>query len=96
MLLFVFVGAKRRRGEISKFQFLISANLRVVTFSLYSVPDSAADSSVSLIYFAVLSLVFELKQHLEAQPYPEKDSKPPKMVEITMELSSLYPALAIY
>ena len=26
------------------------------------------------IYFAVLSLVFELKQNLKAQPYPEKDS----------------------
>ena len=24
-----------------------------------------------LVYFAVLSLVFELKQNLEAQPYPE-------------------------
>ena len=27
-----------------------------------------------LIYFAVLILVFELKQNLEAQPYPEMNS----------------------
>ena len=26
------------------------------------------------IYFAVLSLVFELKQNLEVQPYPEMNS----------------------
>ena len=29
---------------------------------------------IFFIYFAVLSLVFELKQNLEAQPYPEMNS----------------------
>ena len=31
-----------------------------------------------LVYFAVLSLVFELKQTLEAQPYPEMNPYNPK------------------
>ena len=38
MFLFVFAGAKRRSGEIAKFQFLIA------TFSLQKVPESAGDS----------------------------------------------------
>ena len=43
----------------------------VATFSLQNVPESAVDSVVFLIYFALLSLVFELNPNLEAQPYPE-------------------------
>ena len=53
MFLLVFAGAKRRNGEIAKFQILIPANSGVATFSLQKVPESAGDS--------VLSLVFELK-----------------------------------
>ena len=33
MFLFVFAEAKRRSGEIAKFQFLIPANLGVASFS---------------------------------------------------------------
>ena len=41
MFLFVFAGAKRRSGEISKFQFLIPVNWGVATFILQKVPESA-------------------------------------------------------
>ena len=68
MFLCMFAGAKRRSGEIAKFQFLIPANWGVATFSLQKVPESADDGGIFLVYFAVLSLVFELKQNLEAQP----------------------------
>ena len=61
MFLFVFAGAKRRNGEIAKFQSLITA-LHSATVASF------------LIHFIVLSLVFELKQNLEAQPYPEMKS----------------------
>ena len=49
-----------------------------------------------LVYFAVLSLVFELKQNLEAQPYPEMSPEPPKRLELLWSsmgkiISSLYP-----
>ena len=67
----VFAGAKRRSSEIAKFQFLTPASLGVATFSLQKVSESAGDDIVFfLFYFAVLSPVFELKQNLEAQPYP--------------------------
>ena len=65
MFLFVFDGAKRR-SEIAKFQFLIPANRGVATFSLQKVPKMQATVGFLFIYFAVLSLVFELKQNLEA------------------------------
>ena len=62
MFLCVFAGAQRRCGEIAKFQFLIPAKKfqKVVVMVVFF-----------LVYFAMLSLVFELKQNLEAQPYPE-------------------------
>ena len=53
-----------------------------------------------VIYFAVRGLVFELKQNLEAHQCPEKNSCPPKRVEllwssvgkiITVELQWLEP-----
>ena len=65
MFLFLFTGAKRS-GEIAKFKFLIPAKWMVATFSLQKVPESAGDNGVFFIYFAVLSLVLELKQNLEA------------------------------
>ena len=34
-----------------------------------------------LVYFAILSLGFELKQNLEAQPYSEMNPEAPKRVE---------------
>ena len=68
MFLFVFAGAKRKSGKIAKFLFsyvpqtpwegLIKG---VAVFSLQKVRDSGGDSGVFLIYFAVLSLAFELK-----------------------------------
>ena len=51
MFLFVFAGAKRRSGEIAKFQFLIPANWGVATFSLQKVSESAGDSGVFLHLF---------------------------------------------
>ena len=60
----VFAGAKWRSGEIAKFQFLTHANWGVATFSLQNVPESAGDGGIFPFYFAVLSLVFELKQNL--------------------------------
>ena len=71
MFLCVFAGAKRRSGEIAKFQFLIPANLGL----LHSASKKSQKVLVMVVFFlvnfAVLSLVFELKQNLEAQPYPE-------------------------
>ena len=72
MFLFVFAEAKRSSGEISKSQYLMSVKL------LHSASKRSQKSLMSvvfcLIYFAVLSLVLNLKQSLEAQPYPEKNS----------------------
>ena len=71
MFLCVFAGAQRRSGEIAKFLVLIPANWGVATFSLQKAPESAGDGGIFLVHFAMLSLGFELKQNLEAQPYPE-------------------------
>ena len=43
-----------------------------------------------LIYFAVLRLVFELKQSLEGQPYSETNSLTIKKGGITMEYGALW------
>ena len=51
MFLFVFAGAKRRIGEIAKFQFLIPANCGAATFSLQKVPESSGDSGVFYYLF---------------------------------------------
>ena len=68
----VFAGAKWRSGAIAKSQFLTPANWGVATFSLQNAPESAGDGGIfPFFYFAMLNLVFELKQNLEAQPYPE-------------------------
>ena len=64
----MFAGAKRRIAEIAKFQFLTPANWGVATFSLQNVPESDGDGG---IFPFLISLVFELKQKLKAQPYPE-------------------------
>ena len=45
MFLFVFAGAKRRSGEIAKFQFLIPANGLLHSAS-QKPPESAGDSGV--------------------------------------------------
>ena len=73
MFLFASAGAKRRSGELSKFQFLIPWG-GVATFSLKTPQKVLVTMVCFLIYFAVLSLVFELKQNLEAQPYPKMNS----------------------
>ena len=66
-----------REPKKSKWNFKISifdiCQLRDCTFSLQKVPESAIDSGGFPYLFAVLSLIFELKQNLEAQPYPEKN-----------------------
>ena len=46
MFLFVFAGARRRSGEISEVQSLISANLEFATFSLQKLSESTGDSGV--------------------------------------------------
>ena len=46
MFLFVFVGFKRRSGEISKFQVLIPANLGSGYIQPPKVPECAGDSGV--------------------------------------------------
>ena len=81
MILFVFAGAKRR-SEISKVQCLIPANFGVATLSLQKVLESADDSCVFLIYFAVQGLVFKLKETLEVKRYPEMNSQPPKWADL--------------
>ena len=53
-----------------------------------------------LVYFAMLSLGFDLKQNSEAQPYPEMNPYAPKRVELLWSsmgkiISSLYPTLAV-
>ena len=72
MFLFVFVGAKRRSGEISMYQFLISANREAATFSIQKVPESAGDNGA--FPYSFCCAVFELKQNLAPQPYPEMNS----------------------
>ena len=73
MSLFVFAGAKRRSSEIAKFQFWYLP----IEGLLHSASKKSQKMLVTvvffffLIYFAVLNQVFELKQNLEAQPYPE-------------------------
>ena len=60
MFLFVFAGTREEMVKFQSFSFwFVPANWRVDTFSLKNVPKSAGDSGVFLIYFAVLSLVFE-------------------------------------
>ena len=74
MFLFVFAGAKRGSCVFSKFQFWYLP----IKGLLYSASKKSQEVLVTvvffLIYFAALSLVFELKQNLEAQPYPEMNS----------------------
>ena len=71
MFLCVFAGAQKRSGEIAKFQFLILP----IEGLLHSASKKSQKVLVMvvffLVYIAVLSLVFELKQNLEAQPYPK-------------------------
>ena len=59
MFLFVFGGIKRRSDEISKFQFSISANWVVATFSSKTFLEMLVIVVFVLIYFAALSLGFE-------------------------------------
>ena len=65
-------------------------------FSHQKVQESAGDSNFFLIYFAVLSLALKLKQNVEAQLYPEKNSQPPNRVELLLSstgkiICALYP-----
>ena len=69
MFVYKFAWAKERSGGISKFQFLIPANLGVATFSFQTVPESAGDSGVFLYLFCCAKPGLELKQNLEAQLY---------------------------
>ena len=70
MFLCVFTGAQRRSGEIAQFLFWY--------LPIEGLLHSASKKSLKvlvmvvffLVYFAMLSLGFELKQNLEAQPYP--------------------------
>ena len=95
----VFAGAKRRSGEIAKFQFFETCRLRGV---LHSAAKKSQKVPVMVlfffVYFAVLSLILELKQTLEARAYSEMNPKPPKRVELLWSsmgkiISSLYPLL---
>ena len=73
MFLCVFAGAQRRSGEFAKFLFLIPA--KGLLHSASKKPQKVLVMVVFfLVYFAMLSLGFELKQNLEAQPYPEMNS----------------------
>ena len=78
MFLLVFAGGKRRGGEIFKISIFDTWQFAVEEL-LHSAepprsPENAGNVGVFLIYFAALSLVFELKQNLEDQPYTEKNS----------------------
>ena len=46
MFLCVFAGAKKRSGEMARFQFLTLASWGVAIFSLQKVPESVGDSGV--------------------------------------------------
>ena len=70
MFLCVFAGAQRRSGEIAKFQFLILPIEGLLLFSKKSLKVLVI-VVFFLVYFAMLSLGFELKQNLEVQRYPE-------------------------
>ena len=77
MFLCVFAGAQRRSGEIAKFQFLIPANWGLLHSASKKTLKVLVMVVFFLVYFAMLhvSLGFELKQNLEAQPYPEMNLK---------------------
>ena len=65
MFLLVLAGAKRR-SEISKFQFLTSASIEGLLHSAAKkVRESAGVGCLFPIYFAVLNLVFKLKQNFK-------------------------------
>ena len=83
---FVFAGAKRRSGVISKFLFLIPANWGVATFSLQKVPESSGNSGVFPYLFCCAKPGLWIKQNLEAQPYPENELLTTKKSGITMEV----------
>ena len=76
-LLFVFDGIIRR-GEISKFQFMIFTELEVVTFSSQKALERANVSDI----FSYLSVVFKLQQRLESRPYPGKSYETPVRTEL--------------
>ena len=75
MFLFGFAGAKRRSGEISIFFFFFFLIFDICQLrSCYIPPSKTPRKSWCQLYFfltdfAVLGLVFILKQKFEAQPY---------------------------
>ena len=71
MFLCVFAGAQRRSGKIAKFQFWYLQTEWLLHLASKKSQKVLVMVVFFLVYFAVLSLVFELKQNLEAQPYPE-------------------------
>ena len=91
MFLFLYGGAKRRSGEISKFRFLVPAHSGVATFSLQNVPESASDSGDFPFLFCCLGLV--KSSHTK--------KRTTKKSEFTLKLygkqviSFLYPTLAV-
>ena len=74
MFLCVFAGAKRRSVEIAKFQFLIPPTEGLLHSASKKSHKVLVVVMFFLIHFAVLILVFKLKQNLEALPYPEMNS----------------------
>ena len=74
MFLSVFDGTKTK-NEVANFKISVFdiCQLRDFYSQLQNVQESAGVSSVFLVYFAVLSLIFKLKQCLEAQLYHEKN-----------------------
>ena len=82
----MFAGAKRRSGEIAKFQFLMPANWGVATFSLQKVPESAGDSGVFLYLFCCAKQGLWIKTKFESPAVPWNELLTTKKGGITMAL----------
>ena len=67
----VFAGAKGRSGEIAKFQFLISANWGVATFSLQKFPKRIGDIFPFSFFYAKPGLWIKTNFSSPAIPWHE-------------------------
>ena len=69
-----FLEPKEELVKLQSFNFWYLPAEELLHSASKKVSESAVTVVFVLIYFAVLSLVFELKHNSEAQPYPEMNS----------------------
>ena len=82
----MFAGAKRRSGEIEKFQFLTPANWGVATFSLQTVLESASDGGIFPFLFCSAKPGLWIKAKFRSSAIPWNEPLTTKKGGITIEL----------